>query len=480
MRNKRKRLQVHRLKLKKWDYMIIVGVSVLILLVMFMFNANTASAKQGQINLVKEVMEKNAANKKEQFEQYVKEKIKILQVLVTYPDIYEMDDEAQKDFIIGRSEQFGFNHIFIMNMQGTGYYIEENVHRNQSGEEFFYSVRNNDIYIAEPFYTGEGMALMTVCVSIYDKQREKVGVLCGAINLDNVQQLIGNSEMILEGKTYILDESGRYVTSQEASDVYNKIPIYETPDSELSLIEKTFAEQEDQAGTMILNGIEYQTYVTYLEDYKWAIVQNIPVLKITERYAFLNRMQYILIFVIALLVCFFVRIIYCWEKSNKKIYTDTLTRCNSRAACFDLLDCLEESEKEQITIIYMDLNEFKWVNDTHGHEKGDELLKIFADVLTHTIGKEGFVGRMGGDEFIAVLLDVTEEKIAELWKQVEDGLSQKSDSLDFPYRITSSYGYASREKGTKGSLHSVLQMADKKMYENKSLQKSRNEACISE
>ena len=184
-------------------------------------------------------------------------------------------------------------------------------------------------------------------------------------------------------------------------------------------------------------------------------------------------MQYIFLFVIAILIYCIVRIIYSWKKSNKKIYTDTLTQCNSRAACLDLLDRLEENRKQQITIVYMDLNRFKWVNDTYGHDKGDELLKIFANVLMQTLGKEGFVGRMGGDEFIAMLLDTTEEELLQLWQQVEEELLKQSDKLGFPYQITSSYGYAIREKGDKTSLNVILQLADMKMYENKVARKSR-------
>ena len=479
MKRKGKRLEVHKLKLNPWDYWLVFGVSILILLVMFMFNVYTSNAKKGQVELVKDVMHKMAENQKEQFEDYVDEKIRTLQVLVTYPDIYEMDEQAQKDFILGRSKGLGFNHIFVVNMDGVGYYIDEGVHREQGGEEFFYNIKHNDIFIAEPFYTGEGAALMTACVSIYDEQGKKVGILCGAINLDNVQQQVVNTEMILEGNSYILDQNGRYVTSKNPSDVYSKIPIYQKLDSELSLIESAFEDKEDKEGTITLEGVEYQTYITYLHDYKWAIVQNIPVSNITERYALLNWMQYILIFVIVLLVCCIVRIIYSWKKSNKKIYTDTLTHCNSRAACLDLLDYLEDNKKQQITIVYMDLNHFKEVNDTFGHEKGDELLKVFANVLMQTLGEEGFVGRMGGDEFIAVLLDTTESDLLQLWNQVECSLAEQSSYLNLPFKITSSFGYATRDKGTTVSLDALMHVADTKMYENKAAQKKK-EAVLTE
>ena len=161
------------------------------------------------------------------------------------------------------------------------------------------------------------------------------------------------------------------------------------------------------------------------------------------------------------------RIIYQWNKSNTKIYTDTLTKCNSRAACFDLLDSLEDTKKWAITIVYMDLNRFKYVNDTFGHEKGDELLCIFSAALEETFGKIGFVGRMGGDEFVVILLDTDEAMLKEIWAQLEGILIEKSKLLDFDYEIKSAYGFATREKGSKESLEAIMQQADINMYEYK-------------
>ena len=164
-------------------------------------------------------------------------------------------------------------------------------------------------------------------------------------------------------------------------------------------------------------------------------------------------------------------LLFLWRRSYKKIYTDPLTGCNSRAACVDLLDSLEKKRKEQITIVYMDLNRFKWVNDTYGHDKGDYLLKLFTDVLKRTFGMYGFVGRMGGDEFIAVLLDTNEIEIKKIWEEVEKNMLSCSDKIEFPYQMSSSYGYAIRRKGESTPLQEVLQLADKKMYEYKVEQK---------
>ncbi len=473
MKSKKRHLQIQ--KLNKWDYCLLVVVTLLIVLVMGMLYIYTGNAKKNQVDLIHEVMEQTAENQKKQFETYIDEKVHILKALVSYPDIYGMDPEVQHEIIRDRAGEIGFNHLFVMDTDGLGYYFEEGVIRDQREEQFFQDIMTHDVFVTQPFYMDNGIVIMTVCVSIYDGQGTKVGVLCGAINLESVQQLIAKNEMILDGTSYILNEEGHFMTSQNHEDVSHMVSIYDSEDSDLSLVKDAFAEKTDKDGTILLNGITYQSQIAYLEAYNWVILQIIPENKITERFVLLNMIQYVLSFMIIVLIICMVRIIYLWRRSDKKIYTDPLTGCNSRAACVDILDSLENRRKEQITIVYMDLNRFKWVNDTFGHDKGDELLKLFTEVLKQTLGINGFVGRMGGDEFIAVLLDTTEEELQDLWKKTEELLVVQSKKLDFPYQMSSSYGYAVRKKGENLSLNELLQEADKKMYEYKIEQKKNKE-----
>ncbi len=465
MKKKKRHLQIE--KLKKWDYCMLVVFSFIIVLVLIIREVYTRNTKDSQINLIYNVMEQNAENQKRHFEKYIEDKIKLLKAMVTYPDIYEMRVAAQEKFLRGRSDDFGFSHIFIMTMDGNAYYFDEGLVRYQKEEKFFQDIIEQDIFITKPFYTGTEIVIMTASVSIYDKNGEKVGVLCGAIHLKDMQQIIVENEMILNGTSYILDSDGKYVASKNHEDVYNMQSIYDNPNCELSILKEAFKDKEDKSGIIVLDGITYQGYVAYLEDYNWAILQLVPQKEITERFEVVNISQYILSISIIILIGCLVRIIYLWRRSDKKIYTDPLTKCNSRAACVDLLDSLENKKNVQIMIVYMDLNRFKWVNDTYGHDKGDLLLRLFTDVLKQTFGINGFVGRLGGDEFIAVLLDTTEEELEALWKQVEKLLVESSQKLDFPYIMSSSYGFAVREKGENISIHKVLKEADEKMYEYK-------------
>lgn len=469
---KHSRLHVQRLKLKPFDYFMLLGTTVSLVFLLFTFATYTDRAKTRQTELVQTVLENLSVNQKKHFDNYIDEKIKTLQALTKYPEIYEMEESRQEEFLKEHAGYFGFGNIFVMNTDGVGFYIDEGVHRNQKGEKFFEDIMENEVFVTDPFYTYSGTAFITACVSIRNEAGEKAGILCGTIDLTDLRDLIQTNEIILDGECFILNTSGVYITSDDPKKVVKKESIYNTKNSELSLIRKAIAEKKSEKGRIELNGVEYEAILTYLNNYNWVIVQIVPVTEITALYSFMDDFRILLAFCSVLLVFCVSLIIYRWHRSNGKIYTDTLTKCNSRAACYDLLEFLEKKRDKAVTIAYMDLNRFKYVNDTYGHEKGDELLCIYSDALENTFGQVGFVGRMGGDEFIAVMLDVTEDEIKALWAALEAILKEKSTALNFLYEITASYGYATREKGSRDNLEIVLQHADKKMYEYKARQKS--------
>lgn len=105
---KHSRLRVQRLKLKPLDYVMLIGAVISICFVMISFTMYTESAKSKQVELVSVVMEKMAANQKQQFDTYVDDKIDLLRALSNYPEIYGMDEEKQKRFIKGHSNALWF------------------------------------------------------------------------------------------------------------------------------------------------------------------------------------------------------------------------------------------------------------------------------------------------------------------------------------------------------------------------------------
>lgn len=141
---------------------------------------------------------------------------------------------------------------------------------------------------------------------------------------------------------------------------------------------------------------------------------------------------------------------------------DSLTGCHNRVR----LDVrIPEYEKhDSFAVIFFDINNFKKVNDTHGHDDGDRLLVAASDQLRYWFGY-GDLYRIGGDEFIVVVPNMREEKLRSLvdrWYNSQPALNA-GYSDDFVVKF--SYGIAVRARTE--SFEEVQDRADREMYKMK-------------
>ncbi len=139
-------------------------------------------------------------------------------------------------------------------------------------------------------------------------------------------------------------------------------------------------------------------------------------------------------------------------------YTDELTGLSNRANCDRFMT--EYSMKHlPCTIFSFDLDGLKVINDTKGHQAGDEYLKSFADLLSRYFENELLLGRMGGDEFIMITRKLDVLRLDNLLFC----MNQDAQEMHLQY----SYGYASTEEVPGGNLGIVYMMADQRMYRMK-------------
>lgn len=142
---------------------------------------------------------------------------------------------------------------------------------------------------------------------------------------------------------------------------------------------------------------------------------------------------------------------------------------NRRAFVRELSRMLSFGERYGVTssMLYFDVNGMKQINDTHGHAAGDAALGRVARILAESVRESDVVGRLGGDEFGVILaqseLPVAQEKAESLAAQIAEApLEWKGELVP----IHASYGTYSFS-GDAASADSVLEQADKAMYERK-------------
>ena len=157
---------------------------------------------------------------------------------------------------------------------------------------------------------------------------------------------------------------------------------------------------------------------------------------------------------------------------EQRAYTDARTGLPNRSACKEILNNNEIISSPTACIIF-DLNNLKFINDTMGHSAGDRLIVKFAGLLRSVFPEKDFVGRYGGDEFMAVIYHTSKTEIEELLQSLsreKDRLNSNEDQIPIDYAC----GWAhSTDEGTC-TLQMLLDKADSYMYENKQLCKKRN------
>ena len=162
----------------------------------------------------------------------------------------------------------------------------------------------------------------------------------------------------------------------------------------------------------------------------------------------------------------------------QKMLRDPLTMLPNRMA-FDERITLEinrcKRNNENICIAMWDLDHFKKVNDTYGHDAGDRVLKLLAKIIITRVRKVDMFSRIGGEEFVLLMPDTSLENALNLNNQLRDSLANSGFHYDgSPCPVTASVGIARIEEYDNSE--SVMRKADEALYKSK--KEGRNRCTI--
>jgi two-component system cell cycle response regulator len=127
-----------------------------------------------------------------------------------------------------------------------------------------------------------------------------------------------------------------------------------------------------------------------------------------------------------------------------------------------------------LTLMILDIDHFKSVNDTYGHDAGDEVLKHFAQRMRRVVRSADLICRLGGEEFVIVMPDTPLAIATRVAERVRAAIESQSFPIDFSGRtipVTASIGIA--ERGREANPDALLRRADKALYESKSAGRNR-------
>ncbi|MFC5603928.1 diguanylate cyclase domain-containing protein [Sporosarcina koreensis] len=162
------------------------------------------------------------------------------------------------------------------------------------------------------------------------------------------------------------------------------------------------------------------------------------------------------------------------DKLKEMAFHDELTKLPNRRLFKEIMHRrLKEAKRdnEKCTLLFMDIDKFKWVNDHLGHSVGDELLKRFTNRVQHAIREGDVLARQSGDEFLVLLPDTEEDEAIEIVKRILGSLQKEWRIRGHSFTTTSSIGVAMYpQDGT--TMDTLMANADNALYKAK--EKGRN------
>ena len=160
---------------------------------------------------------------------------------------------------------------------------------------------------------------------------------------------------------------------------------------------------------------------------------------------------------------------------SRLAYRDGLTDLLNRTSYMEELKRLDASHNFHVLLALYDVNSLKYVNDTYGHQSGDEMIRRVADTLSAHLGSLGKCYRIGGDEFVFLsTVSDSEKEFLKLQRDFEASLGtlKLPDGSEHP--ITVAMGYSVLTHTMPRSMDDMVREADAKMYEAKRRMKTEN------
>ena len=154
------------------------------------------------------------------------------------------------------------------------------------------------------------------------------------------------------------------------------------------------------------------------------------------------------------------------EKLYKASIKDELTNAFNRRYLKNLFPTEHKKAQDKnykISLIMFDIDFFKKINDTYGHDVGDKVLTKVVEIAEKHIRKEDFLFRIGGEEFVIMLAGAGKDKAYQIAEEIRENI--KNYTFEESFNVTVSFGVVEVEKGD--NLKSALKKADKALYESK-------------
>ncbi len=273
----------------------------------------------------------------------------------------------------------------------------------------------------KPFYVGirprEGKkytsAILVQAIALDPNEDTPVGALFAVQKEGYYQEVLSLSSMGDDGHAIIIDRTGQVVLTYEKQPFFNIFSRLETVtlDEPVTLAQ---LRQDVQDGKSMLVGYrtadDLHNFLQFvpLAVNNWYLVSAVPAKYVEEQATQVAKLSLILFAVVFFIFYFLIFFVMrAREDSNRRLFAtafvDTLTGADNFNRMCEQFDAKLAGLNRQAALVILDINKFKVINDLHGYERGNEVLKRVARVLSENVAAEESFCRLSADNFILLL-----------------------------------------------------------------------------
>jgi two-component system, cell cycle response regulator len=158
------------------------------------------------------------------------------------------------------------------------------------------------------------------------------------------------------------------------------------------------------------------------------------------------------------------------EQVRQLAIADELTGLMNRRGFMMLAEhqrSLADRKGSSLSLVFVDIDRFKLINDQFGHEEGDRALREVAGLLLHTFRRSDVVARLGGDEFVVLMADLNSDGLRIVLERVRKNIAAFNEESRFSWRLSISLGVITYDAGHPVTLEALIAAADEAMYKEK-------------
>jgi len=294
-----------------------------------------------------------------------------------------------------------------------------------------------------------------------------------------------------KGQLYLLSEEDYYLYSNDQHETFSFMfnEVGERFSDDYKDEWNSFTQKGQittQNGLFTFNEFVYtygDEFSVMQDESKWWIVSHIPVSSEYYNEISINKIKILINLIkknIALLgLILLISIIISYLRNRNEEYLerlkyqsdyDGMTAVLNRRSGLEKIDVMLKNH-EEFSLIFMDLDGLKQVNDQYGHQNGDLLIQNFVKLINSSIRAYDIFARVGGDEFILVVRNIEDNINESIYQRILEETERINDFETLPFKISFSYGVVKVGSDNIEKVDDLIKIADERMYQEKKKKK---------